>query len=54
MICIIIGNPFGGEAGLLGGGASPLPPPVGRTLSLMFYKDIIDTCSICIARSFEC
>ena len=32
MICIITGNPFGGEAGLLGGEASPLPPPVDRTL----------------------
>ena len=32
MICIITGKPFGGEAGLLGGEASPLPPPVDRTL----------------------
>ena len=23
-------------------------------LSLVFCKDIIDTCSLCIARSFEC
>ena len=23
-------------------------------LSLVFCKDIVDTCSICIARSFEC
>ena len=33
MICIITGKPFGEEAGLLGGEASPLPPPVDRTLS---------------------
>ena len=36
MICTITGKPFGGggggEAGLLGGEAFPLPPPVDRTL----------------------
>ena len=29
-----LANNFGGEAGLLGGEASPLPPPVDRTLKL--------------------
>ena len=34
IICTITGKQFGGEAGLLGGEASPLPPPVDRTLHI--------------------
>ena len=37
IICTITGKPFGGEAGLLGGEASPLPPPVDRTLLDRFF-----------------
>ena len=33
MIMYITGKLLGGEAGLFGGEASPLPPPVDRTLN---------------------
>ena len=34
IICTITCQPFGGEAGLLGGEAFLLPPPVDRTLHI--------------------
>ena len=37
MTMYITGKPLGGEAGLFGGEASPLPPPVDRTLQATCY-----------------
>ena len=41
MICTITGKPCGREAGPLGGEASPLPPPVDRTLKMETYNYVI-------------
>ena len=37
MVMYITDKPFRGEAGLFGGEASSLPPPVDRTLATVAY-----------------